>query len=58
MISVVLGTGVAVINKTKEIYSLCGLDVSSVKIGGNFYLKKKTKIALQKGKTDIETYRQ
>lgn len=57
MISIVLGTGVAVINKTKGIYSLCGLDVSSVKIGGNFYLKK-TKIALQKGKTDIETYRQ
>lgn len=57
VISIVLDTGVAVINKTKGISSLCGVCVSAVTIDGDLCLKK-PKTALQKGETDVQSYRQ
>ena len=53
MISIVLNTGVAVINRTKGLQPLWRDYVSAVKTDRDLYLKK-PQTALQKGKTDIQ----
>lgn len=49
MISIVLDNGVAVINKTKWIFSLCGVYVSPVKIDRNLYFKKTQNCLTERG---------